>query len=145
MLGYREHAVEDGRTRLVSEAADRAGAVDLWCAPGAGAGRMGTGTLHHVAFRVPSDEAQAEVREALLARDLRPTPPVDRQYFRSVYVREPGGILFEIATDPPGFTVDEPLEALGTHLLLPPQHEPRRTRIEQILPEIRVRPPGGSG
>ena len=138
VLGYREHAVEDGRTRLVNDAADRARFVDLYCEPGAGAGRMGTGTVHHVAFRVPSDEAQAEVREALLARDLRPTPPVDRQYFRSVYVREPGGVLFEIATDPPGFAVDEPAGALGRSLRLPPQYEPMREQIERRLPPITV-------
>ena len=138
VLGYREHAVEDGRTRLVNDAADRARYVDLYCAPDAGAGRMGVGTVHHVAFRVPSDEAQAEVREALLARGLRPTPPVDRQYFRSVYVREPGGILFEIATDPPGFDIDEPAEVLGRSLMLPPQYEPMRGQIERRLPEIVV-------
>ena len=138
VLGYREDAAEDGRTRLVCDVADRAGTVDLWCAPEAGAGRMGTGTVHHVAFRVPSDEAQAEVREALLARDLRPTAPIDRQYFRSVYVREPGGVLFEIATDPPGFAVDEPADALGRALMLPPQYEPQREQIERRLPAITV-------
>ena len=138
VLGYREHGAEDGRTRLVNDRADRARFVDLYCEPGAGAGRMGAGTVHHVAFRVPSDEAQAEVREALLARGLRPTPPVDRQYFRSVYVREPGGVLFEIATDPPGFAVDEPAEALGQGLKLPPQYEPMREQIERRLPPITV-------
>ena len=141
VLGYREAGVEDGRTRLVNDAADRARYVDLWCAPGGEgerAGRMGAGTVHHVAFRVPSDEAQAEVAEALRARGLRPTDVRDRQYFRSVYVREPGGILFEIATDPPGFAIDEPADALGQTLQLPPQYEPMRGRIERRLPEITV-------
>ena len=142
VLGYREAGVEDGRTRLVCEAADRARYVDLWCEPGApgggGAGRMGAGTVHHVAFRVPSSEAQAEVREALVARGLHPTDVRDRQYFRSVYVREPGGVLFEIATDPPGFAVDEPADALGHALMLPPQYEPKRDQIEARLPAITV-------
>ena len=101
-------------------------------------GRSGAGTIHHVAFRAESDEVQLEWRERVASSGLGVTPVIDRQYFNAIYFREPGGILFEIATDPPGFTVDEPLEELGTHLLLPPQHEPRRERLEQILPEIRV-------
>ena len=101
-------------------------------------GRSGVGTVHHVAFRVPSDEAQAEVRERLLAAGLMPTGVRDRQYFRSVYVREPGGILFEVATDPPGFAVDEAPDALGTAFQLPPQYEPRRAQIEARLPALRL-------
>ncbi len=101
--------------------------------------RQGAGSIHHVAFRAESDEVQLEWRERVAAAGLHVTPVIDRQYFNAIYFREPGGILFEIATDPPGFTIDEPLEELGTHLLLPEQHEPRRARIEQILPPIRVR------
>ena len=100
--------------------------------------RSGAGTIHHVAFRAEDDEVQLEWREKLASAGLSVTPVIDRQYFNAIYFREPGGILFEIATDPPGFTIDEPLDELGTHLLLPPQHEPRRERIEQVLPEIRI-------
>ncbi len=121
----------------MNPAADRARYVDLACAPGAERGRGGIGTIHHVAFRVPSDEAEHEVQERLREIGLQPTAVRDRQYFRSVYVREPGGILFEVATDPPGFGVDEAPDALGTSLKLPPQYEPRRAQIEARLPALR--------
>ena len=138
LLGYREVGEERGRLRLENPAADRAAFVDLSCAPGTGPGRMGAGAVHHVAFRVPTDEAQVEVREALMAHGHQPTPVIDRQYFHSIYFREPGGVLFEIATDPPGFAVDEPADALGTSLRLPPQYEGRRAQIERRLPPLRV-------
>ena len=130
--GYREHGQEGDRLRLVNEAAPRARYVDLLCEADA-RGAMGTGTVHHVAFRVPTDAAELEVREALLGLGLQPTPVIDRQYFHSVYTREPGGILFEVATDPPGFAIDEPADALGRALKLPPQYEPQRTAIEARL------------
>ncbi len=77
---------------------------------------MGVGAVHHVAFRVPDDEAQLAMREEVAALGYDVTPVLDRNYFRSIYFREPGGVLFEIATDPPGFAVDEPQDELGTHL-----------------------------
>ena len=132
--GLAEHSRGDGRTRFAGTA-DRARFVDLLDAPGE-PGRMGVGTVHHVAFRVPSDEAEAEVRERLLEIGLRPTPQIDRQYFHSVYAREPGGLLFEVATDPPGFDLDEPADALGRSLQLPPQYEPQRAQIEARLPPL---------
>ena len=137
-LGYRELGQEQDRIRYVNERAARAGVVDLYCSPFEQAGRMGTGTVHHVAFRVPDDEAEREVRERLRALGLQPTAVIDRQYFHSVYAREPGGILFEIATDNPGFDVDEPADALGQSLMLPPQYEPQRGAIEARLPELRL-------
>lgn len=137
-LGYAEHGQEGTRLRFASPGADRARFVDLDLTPGIAPGRMGTGTVHHVAFRVPDDEAEMEVRDRLLALGLQPTPQIDRMYFRSVYTREPGGILFELATDPPGFTVDESFEALGRRLVLPPQHEPLRERIEARLVPLRL-------
>lgn len=97
---------------------------------------MGAGTIHHVAWRVPDEAAQRTVREALRAAGAAPTAVIDRQYFRSIYVSVPGGILFEVATDGPGFDVDEPRELLGTSLMLPPQHEPRRAEIERTLPPL---------
>ena len=147
VLGYEEAESENGdgveRTRFRSPAGGPGAVVDLVRRDERSIGRQGAGTIHHVAFRAESDEVQLEWRERVASAGLDVTPVIDRQYFNAIYFREPGGTLFEIATDPPGFTVDEPLEELGTHLLLPPQHEPRRARIEQILPEIEV-PGAGS-
>ncbi|MEM0963763.1 MAG: ring-cleaving dioxygenase [Bacteroidota bacterium] len=131
--GYQEYGQDGGRLRLVNPDAERAEFVDVYCAPGQERGRMGVGTVHHVAFRAPDDEAELEVREMLLSMGLQPTPQIDRQYFHSVYTREPGGILFEIATDPPGFAIDEPAGALGRELRLPPQYQPQRAQIEDRL------------
>ena len=134
--GYRQLGQEGDRLRLVNDAAPYARYVDLFCEPGADLGQMGTGTVHHVAFRAPTDEAELEVRETLLSLGLQPTPVIDRQYFHSVYTREPGGILFEIATDPPGFAADEPEDQLGRSLKLPSQYEAQREAIEARLPPL---------
>jgi glyoxalase family protein len=95
------------------------------------------GTVHHVAFRVPDDAAQAAARHKVEAAGLRPTPVIDRFWFRSVYFLEPGGVLFELATDGPGFGVDEDLARLGRRLVLPPWLEPQRQAIEAALPKLR--------
>ncbi len=95
--------------------------------------KMGAGTVHHVAWRVETDDDQAEVARRLTAARIPVTPVKDRQYFRSIYFRIPGGVIFEVATDAPGFTLDEPEPKLGTSLKLPPQFEPRRTYIESTL------------
>jgi glyoxalase family protein len=97
---------------------------------------LGAGIVHHIAFRAEDKTHEAEIREAVTAFGLSPTGHIDRDYFLSVYFREPNGILFEIATDPPGFTRDEPLESLGEHLQLPTQHEHLRGQLEQSLPPI---------
>lgn len=99
-------------------------------------GRPGKGTVHHVAFRAENDYEQKKMRQELLEQGYHVTEVKDRQYFRSVYFHEPGGVLFEIATDPPGFTRDESLESLGQHLKLPPWLEGRRDLIEADLPEL---------
>ncbi len=112
--------------------------VDLLCRPTAPEGRMGAGAIHHVAWRAPGDAEEVELRGRLLSRGLNVTPVIDRHYFHSIYFREPGGVLFEVATDPPGFAVDEPLEALGRELMLPPQHEGKRSIIEELLPEVSI-------
>jgi glyoxalase family protein len=113
------------------------GIVDIREAKGFLPGRLGRGSVHHIAFRAVDDASQAEMARKLVAdHGLRPTPQIDREYFRSVYFREPGGILFEIATDDPGFAVDEPVEALGRSLKLPPFLETRRKEIEAALPEL---------
>ncbi len=104
--------------------------------PDAPPGRIAVGTVHHVAYRVAGDIEQREWRERLVDHGLNVTPVLDRNYFRSIYYREPGGVLFEIATDPPGFTVDESPDHLGTALKLPPELEPSRARIEAALPPL---------
>ena len=98
----------------------------------------GAGTVHHVAWSVADDATQLVVRERVHTAGLNPTPVIDRNYFHSVYFHEPGGVLFELATNPPGFTIDEPLERLGERLMLPAQYEPRRAEIEAVLPQIHL-------
>ena len=112
--------------------------VDLRCVPGLWAGTSGAGTVHHVAFRAPDDEAQLAVRNELVEKGFNVTPQMDRDYFHSIYFREPGGVLFEVATDPPGFTVDESPDKLGRSLKLPEWLEQRRFEIEALLPNIRL-------
>jgi glyoxalase family protein len=99
------------------------------------------GTVHHIAFRSVSDKDQLGWREKIAKTGLDVTPVMDRQYFHSIYFRDPSGVLFEIATDPPGFTLDEKPGQLGSALRLPPWLEPRRRRIEETLPPIRVPQP----
>lgn len=104
--------------------------------PEAGRGAFGAGSIHHVAFRTVDDEEQLEYLTHLREAGLRVTPVQDRQYFHSIYFREPGGVLFEVATDEPGFTSDESVEQLGSTLKLPAWYESRRAQIEATLPEI---------
>lgn len=99
-------------------------------------GHGGSGSVHHIAFRLPDDEAQARYHGDLYDRGFRVSPVMDRTYFHSIYFREPGGVLFELATDGPGFGFDEPEAELGTHLYLPPQYEPLRAQIEDALPKL---------
>jgi len=112
--------------------------VDVICAPAQRAGRVAVGSVHHIAFRCASDEEQAAWRRHLVAAGMNVTPVLDRQYFRSIYFREPGGVLFEIATDQPGFARDEAPEALGSALKLPPWLESRRSHIEDRLPRLNL-------
>ena len=113
------------------------GVVDIRVAKEFLAGQMGRGSVHHVAFRAANDAAQAAMARKLEENHgLQHTPQLDRQYFRSVYFREPGGVLFEIATDAPGFAIDEPVASLGKELKLPPFLEPRRKEIEAALPPL---------
>lgn len=110
--------------------------VDVVCSPDAMRGLGGSGTIHHLAFATPDDTTQLEVREKLLSKGLNVTPVLDRQYFHSIYFREPGGILFEVATNPPGFAVDEHPSKLGESLKLPEWYEPSREQIEKGLQTI---------
>ena len=110
--------------------------VDLRCVPGLWPGVPGAGTVHHVAFRARTESEQLTARDDLTSTGLTVTPVLDRDYFKSIYFREPGGVLFEIATDPPGFLIDEPRESLGHALKLPAWLESRRFEIEALLPNI---------
>lgn len=139
VLGFEEQGREGSVTRYVARGDERPGViVDLRHAEGFPRGMSGAGTVHHVAFRVPDDAGQAAVRQAVRAAGMHPTPVVERFYFRSVYFHEPGGVLFELATNEPGFAVDEPLDQLGTQLKLPPWLETNREQIEAALPDIDV-------
>lgn len=99
-------------------------------------GEIAVGTVHHVAWRVSDDAVEQAIRARIASAGLEPTNVIDRFYFHSVYFSEPGRVLFELATDGPGFTIDEPADHLGERLMLPPQHEAQRSRIEPLLPEI---------
>lgn len=135
-LGFRNSATEDSTTRFTIGEGGPSHIVDVRVVGGFLAPMTGAGTVHHVAFRCATDPDEVSMRERMIALAMHPTPVIDRQYFHSVYYREPGGVLFELATDGPGFAVDEPLSALGTTLMLPPQYEPRRAELEGVLPPI---------
>ncbi|HSL00052.1 MAG TPA: ring-cleaving dioxygenase [Rubrobacteraceae bacterium] len=137
-LGFRDVEDVDGRQRFEAGEGGPGTYVDVVDGSAESRGRTGVGTVHHVAFRVPDEEKQLELREEIASLGYNVTPVLDRNYFRSIYFREPGGVLFEIATDPPGFAVDEDPEHLGEHLKLPPWIEPRRSELEEVLPPLRV-------
>jgi glyoxalase family protein len=110
--------------------------VDVMCLPYTQQANIGIGSVHHVAYRTPSDKQQQVLRQSIVKAGLNATPVIDRFYFHSVYFQEPGGILFEIAANPPGFTIDEKVEELGSRLVLPPWLEPDRKSLEKILPKV---------
>lgn len=124
------------RFRFVAEGSAGGAVLDLIQRDTASIGRQGAGSIHHVAFRAESDAVQADWREKLRSLGYDVTPQIDREYFNAIYFHEPGGVLFEIATDTPGFTVDEPMAQLGEALKLPAQFEPQRDRITQMLSPI---------
>lgn len=138
LLGWRVIGHEDGRTRLGIGTGGPGQAVDILHDPDAPAALNGLGTVHHVAMAIGTPEQQLEVRAALLRRGVGVTEVRDRQYFLSIYFREPGGVLYEIATMKPGFAVDESPADLGTALKLPPWEEPSRTEIEAGLPAVKL-------
>ena len=136
IFGYRLLSQEDNVYRYVTDAVNEAAIVDIVEDPKGRPGLNAGGTNHHVAFRVENEEVLMAFREKVLAKGLHITPKIDRNYFFSLYFREPGGVLFEIATDNPGFDVDEPVDELGTHLKLPNQYEMQREQIEKTLPVL---------
>ena len=135
-MGFKPVDETGPRFRFLGAAQGPGTVVDVVHLPQGERGRGGAGTVHHVAWRTPDDAQQLAWREEFAGTGLYVTPVMDRQYFRSIYFREPGGVLFEIATDPPGFLRDESLEELGTHLMLPPWLEGRRSEIKAILPQL---------
>ncbi|QDW18713.1 ring-cleaving dioxygenase [Flavobacterium sp. KBS0721] len=136
IFGYKLIDQDVNRYRYATDAVENAAIVDLVELADEKRGLNANGTVHHVAFRVKNDEILMYFREKIEAYGLSITPQIDRQYFHSLYFREPGGVLFEIATDNPGFTVDESLEELGQNLKLPAQYESQRASIENHLVKI---------
>jgi glyoxalase family protein len=137
-FGYRLVGEEAGYRRMQMEDGNAGAYIDIRTRPEADRGTMGAGAVHHIAFRTPDDEKQLEWQQELTEAGFNVTKVMDRQYFRSIYFREPGGVLFEIATDIPGFAIDEPVEALGSGLRLPPWLEDQRAAIVKALPEVRL-------
>lgn len=139
VFGYQLTQEEGNRFRYSMPAGTGPGrTIDLLCKPDSQRGRGGAGSVHHIAFRTPDDASQRKCREQLVELGFNVSPVMDRTYFHSIYFREPGGILFEIATDPPGFALDETFDELGNNLRLPPWMEKQRAQIEEILPKITV-------
>jgi glyoxalase family protein len=144
-LGFSFLGQEKSRFRYeIQNSEHGASTVDVLCLPYTPSGYIGVGTVHHVAFRTSTDENQKDLRLSIIKAGLNATPIIDRTYFHSVYFREPGGVLFEIATDPPGFTVDQKLSELGTRLMLPEWLESERESLEKILPRLKLSPPSNA-
>ena len=137
-LGFRALYEEGATRRYVANGGGAGAIVDVRAVGGFGVGLGGAGTVHHVAWAVENDASELAVRERVVKGGLAPTPVIDRNYFHSVYFREPGGVLFELATNEPGFAIDEPVAHLGEKLMLPPQYEPHRAEIEGVLPRIHL-------
>ena len=135
-MGYQETENRDGITRFAMPDGNGADFVEIETLPGAPIARQGAGSVHHVAFAVEDRARQLEVRSALVDTGYQVTPVIDRDYFWAIYFRTPGGVLFEVSTNEPGFARDEPLEHLGEQLRLPKQHEHLRSQLEKHLQPI---------
>lgn len=135
-MGYRVVRQDGNRTRFEAGEGGSGTYIDLLVDPSAPRGRGGVGTIHHIAWRIADDESQVSIQEHLYDSGYHVSDVRDRSYFHSIYYREPNGILFEIATNSPGFAIDESAETLGTALKLPPQFESARSEIERILPPL---------
>jgi glyoxalase family protein len=132
VMGFHKIAQEGKRLRFAADGEALGNHIDVVVDPHANYGRAGAGTVHHIAFRAANDAAQLEWR-AEIGKHIQTTPVLDRDYFHSIYFREPGGVLFELATDNPGFAIDESVESLGEELCVPEWLEPRRAELEQRL------------
>lgn len=136
VMGYRLLAEEPHRARYTVASGGPGSYVDLLTDPKLPRGLNGAGTVHHIAFRVADDAEHVAAHDQLVDAGAHVSPVIDRAYFKSIYYREPAGVLFEIATDQPGFAIDESVETLGTKLSLPPRLEPHRAEIEAALPKL---------
>jgi glyoxalase family protein len=145
VMGYTSAGQEGNRHRFIGGTGALANILDILHRPKQpedipDEAVFGAGSIHHIAFRVPTDEEQLEYQSALRVAGFAVTPVRDRNYFHSIYYHEPGGVLFEIATEPPGFAIDEPVTELGESLKLPEWFEPNRSAIEQNLPPLTLKP-----
>jgi len=139
-LGFTFAGKEENRSRFLAASADIGVTIDLLERPGMPFGRLGAGSVHHIAFRTVDDKEQGEYLSSLRKDGYQVSPVMDRQYFHSIYFRSPGGVLFEIATDAPGFAYDEAVAELGSHLKLPSWLESQRGEIERKLPDFTLEP-----
>jgi catechol 2,3-dioxygenase-like lactoylglutathione lyase family enzyme len=137
-MGFKLIEEEGNRFRYAARSGDSGAIVDVLCAPEERPGRVAVGTVHHIAWRTADDPQQLAWQQRLARLNYDVTPVIDRKYFHSIYYREPGGILFEIATDPPGFGVDETTAELGSKLQLPPWLESAREELVAALPPLRL-------
>jgi catechol 2,3-dioxygenase-like lactoylglutathione lyase family enzyme len=137
-LKFKLAGQEGNRSRYAIGSGDGARTIDVLSAPDERPGRIAAGSVHHIAWRTTDDEQQREWFRELNRLNYPVSPVMDRKYFHSIYFREPGNILFEIATDPPGFAIDETLDELGSHLVLPPWLERDRAKLQSILPPLRL-------
>ena len=135
-MGFTAAGEDQGWHRFALGEGGSGRTVDVQVLPDTARGEWGVGSVHHIAWRVPDSEQQTAVRGRVVSAGVRPTEVIDRFWFQSVYFREPGGALFEVATDGPGFSVDESTDSLGERLILPPWLEPRRRDIEDVLPRL---------
>jgi glyoxalase family protein len=139
VMGFRPLGNKAERYRYKAGGGDGfAAIVDIVCTPSAPGGNMGAGVVHHIAYRTPNDQEQLAWRQTIAKKGHNVSPVMDRIYFHSIYYREPGGVLFEIATDTPGFTVDQPAGELGKKLMLPPWLEKYRGEIERVVPPVKL-------
>jgi glyoxalase family protein len=139
-MGYITAGNAGDRYRFVGDSNVSGHIVDIVHWPGKAPAGFGAGSIHHIAFRTPTDEEQLEYQKLIREAGFRVTEVMDRSYFHSIYFRELGGVLFEIATDAPGFAIDEPVTTLGETLKLPEWYEPNRVAIEQSLPPVSLKP-----
>lgn len=138
VLGFEQLGSEDGWTRFGVQGGGSGKVVDIQEVPGGRLGQWGVGSVHHIAWRLPNEDEELVAREKVIMAGGRPTELIDRFWFKSVYFREPGGVLFEFATDGPGFALDESPDHLGEQLILPPWLEPQRSAIESALPALDI-------
>jgi glyoxalase family protein len=135
-MGYQKIESKDGWSRFAVEGGNGADFIDIETVPSAERARQGAGSVHHIAFAVEDRAAQLEVRKALMDTGYQVTPVIDRDYFWAIYFRTPGGVLFEVATNEPGFDRDEDTAHLGEALKLPTRYEPHRAEISKLLAPI---------